>query len=465
MLRGQFHVRVSEGVRDPITATALVLESVHNGRTLDTAVLVSCDVVSISEELLGTVRREVAARESAIDPNKIIMNATHTHTAPEIHPGVSEAMFGPLFYDLQVMAPREYIDFAARRIADCVVAAWRRRAPGGISYALGRAVVGRNRRWTSFDGVSTMYGNTDDPRFSHIEGYEDHALHILCTWSPRRELTGIVLNLACPAQVSESEYKISADFWHETRTRLREAYGGQLFVLPQCSPAGDQSPHHIFRKRAEERMLKLRGMTRRDDIADEIANGVARVMPVLREHIDWEPPLRHVAETIRLSRRAITAEDVAAALAEAKQWREKYERHLRELEENPAKKKEPRWYVPVTQALRRALHLERVAERYEAQQKDPTYPVEVHVVRLGDVAFATNPFEYYLDFGIQIQARSRAVQCFLIQLAGPGTYLPTARAMAQGAYGAAPASTAVGAQGGVELANRTVELINSLWEE
>jgi len=46
LLAGQFHVRVSEGVIDPITATVLVLE--HEG---DHAVFVSCDVVSIPDAL------------------------------------------------------------------------------------------------------------------------------------------------------------------------------------------------------------------------------------------------------------------------------------------------------------------------------------------------------------------------------------------------------------------------------
>jgi hypothetical protein len=30
--------------------------------------------------------------------------------------------------------------------------------------------------------------------------------------------------------------------------------------------------------------------------------------------------------------------------------------------------------------------------------------VVIHGVRIGDVVFATNPFEYYLDYGIMIKA-------------------------------------------------------------
>ena len=52
---------------------------------------------------------------------------------------------------------------------------------------------------------------------------------------------------------------------------------------------------------------------------------------------------------------------------------------------------------------------------------------------------------------------------FLVQHVGSGTYVPTVRAIAAGSYGAVPASTPIGPEGGRELADRTVELINALW--
>ncbi len=40
---------------------------------------------------------------------------------------------------------------------------------------------------------------------------------------------------------------------------------------------------------------------------------------------------------------------------------------------------------------------QRAVDRYENPPE--SLPAEVNVLRLGDVAFATTPFEYYLDFG------------------------------------------------------------------
>ena len=102
--------------------------------------------------------------------------------------------------------------------------------------------------------------------------------------------------------------------------------------------------------------------------------------------------------------------------------------------------------------------------RYELQQTDPYLTVPVHVVRIGDIAIASNPFELYLDYGIRIKARSKAVQTFTVQLAnGYFRYLPTERSVARGGYGAIPESNEVDPEGGRVLVEQTIGLIESLW--
>jgi hypothetical protein len=116
-----------------------------------------------------------------------------------------------------------------------------------------------------------------------------------------------------------------------------------------------------------------------------------------------------------------------------------------------------------------------VCERYLAQQQgDRSYRMELHVLRLGDVAIATNPFELYVDYGVQIQARSPADQTFLIQLASPlgdAYYVPTPRAVAAGRfsekvmdnYSATVMTNIVGPEGAQVLVDRAVEAIAELW--
>ena len=90
--------------------------------------------------------------------------------------------------------------------------------------------------------------------------------------------------------------------------------------------------------------------------------------------------------------------------------------------------------------------------------------MELHALRLGDVAIATNEFELYTDYGVQIKARSPGIQTIVIQLAGPGSYLPTQRAMQHGGYGAVVQSSRIGPDGGQVLVDQTVGALQDLWE-
>jgi hypothetical protein len=105
-----------------------------------------------------------------------------------------------------------------------------------------------------------------------------------------------------------------------------------------------------------------------------------------------------------------------------------------------------------------------VIARFEEGDKLPSFAMELHVLRIGDVAIATNPFELYLDYGVQMKARSPAEQTFLIQLAtDAGGYLPTSKAIEGGSYSALPVSNKVGPEGGQLLVDETVRAIRNLW--
>jgi len=89
----------------------------------------------------------------------------------------------------------------------------------------------------------------------------------------------------------------------------------------------------------------------------------------------------------------------------------------------------------------------------------------VHIARLGNIAFATNPFELFLDYGNQIKARSKARQTFLVQLAcGEAGYLPTERAEKGSHYSAYVSSGTTGHEGGDILVRKTLEEINKMFE-
>ena len=430
MLHGQMYTRVSAETHDPITVTALAIE----GASGEGAIMVSCDLVRVAAGLQDRFREALADRLPGMDPENAFLNATHTHTGPVLDEGLYPEP------DADIMRPEECARFFVERTCEAAAEAWDRREAGGLSWAFGHAVVGHNRRTVYADGHARMYGKTDDPQFDGFEGYEDHSLDMLFVWTASDELAGIVLNIPCPSQVDESREFISADFWHDIRAELRRRHGEDLFVLPQCGAAGDQSPHLLIYRQEEEYMRRRGGVSERREIALRVAAAVDRALPGGRADIRRDLPFAHRTKRLELQRRRVTAEECEEA-----------RRELRALEEKGGQE---RWLS----------HFASVIGRYERGEEEGVFPMELHVLRLGEIAIATNPFELFLDYGLRIKARSPALQTLVVQLAaGAGGYLPTRRAVRGGSYGARPAEGRVGPEGGQVMVDCTVGEIVALW--
>lgn len=405
-LVGQMRKRISQSVLDPLTATVLALETRGENGKPEQAIMVSCDVIFIRKTIQEKLRALIKPRLPDFDVDKLFMNATHTHTAPGFIDGAFRGLYD-VSKDEGVMKASEYAAFFLDRVSEAVVAAWRGRQPGGMSWALGHAVVGLNRRAHYFDGSSVMYGSTQQDSFSHIEGYEDHGVEMIFFWGPAKALTGIVINVACTSQETEGLSVISADFWHDTRKEIRNRLSESVHIFAQCSAAGDISPHRMFRKRAEDVMRERRGLSWRQEIARRIANAVEDGLETAKKEIQNKTIFNHVVARIDLP-----------------------------THEPPS--------LPF----------------YET---DSVKPIEFHLIRLGNIALATNPFELYLDYGIRIKARSRATLTFLVQLSCQHSgYLPTEKAIRGGGYSAD--KFIVGPQGGQMLVDETVKRINALWD-
>lgn len=437
-LDGQMHVRISESAATPIVVTALALESRDGDRVLDQAIMVSCDIVAIREGVIEKVREKAKDRLPRFNLNKLFLNATHTHTAPVTMKGEHYRLLRS-----DVMKPEKYTDFMTDRIVEAASLSWAQRKPGKAGWGQGQAVIAQNRRATYADGSAKMYGATNVPEFRGIEGYEDHNLNVLFFWDLKDQLVATAVNVPCPSQEVEGLKVVHADFWDPVRRQLRERHGKDLHVLAWTGAGGDQVPRPMYDKAADERMRRLRGLTRLEEVARRVVRGWeeaydgAKLEPVTGALLD------HRVEKINLPWRVVTETELTNAQKEVEKYKD----------------------VPAEQW--KYLWNKSVVDRYETEKAGTsgTFEMELHALRLGDVAIATNEFELYTDYGVQMKARSPAVQTFLIQLTGSGGYLPTPRAVAGGSYSAIIQSSRVGPEGGQVLVDRTVENLNTLWSK
>jgi hypothetical protein len=295
-----------------------------------------------------------------------------------------------------------------QRISEAVVKAWKNRKEGGLSWGLGNAVLGHNRRTVKFDGTAKMYG-VNDSDFSHYEGTHDDRAQFLFFWDRHKKLTGILINTVATAQAGGTGKSISADFYHEVRENIQEKYGKDIFVFIQIGAAGDITPvaHEYTYRRAENEMLKRKGLTFRQELANRLVKAVDEVMPWVKGDIEYNPVFKHTVVNVELP-----------------------------VKDPPAT---PFYMV------------------------DHVDPAEFHVLRIGDIALATNPFELFIDYGILIKAQSKAILTFIVQLSCHHSgYLPTERAENGGGYSAD--KYLVGAEGGHKLVRETVKHINRMWE-
>jgi len=459
-LRGQFNLRIATRINDPLTLTALALS---NGE--DHAVIVSIDSCGVDMEVFEGARAALAERLPELDTRKLIVSGTHTHTAP--FAGGAGWQRDEDYLELlraahpDYMSIAEYTTLLTGALVEAICEAWERRTAGYIGWGYSHAVVGENRRVRYFDDRATMYGSVDVPDFSHIEGHVDHSVNLLFTYDAAQRLTGVLVNLACPSQASESGQDfVSADYWHDTREELRRRHGGALFVLPQCSAAGDQSPHRLIAKAAEDRMLQLKyggGVGRplsaalRTDIARRLAEAVDDAEPAVRKDLRDEAVLKHENRTLDLEHWNVTDAEYATL-----------QEQIVEAQERLAALGDADPLGSEYTALRSHIAwCQGAANRYENPL--PSVPAEMNVLRLAEIAFVTAPFEDLLDSGHRIKGRPGRQAKFVVQLTAGGSYLATNRAAQGLSYGAVPASCLVSPAGGQCLVDEAVGVLEGMF--
>ena len=475
---GQFHMRISKGILDPITLNCLVVEGE------DIVIFLSGDFVG-GGRCIDVIRAKVKNSRPDFPAEKIIFNVTHTHCGGDIYKNQFHMQL-PLD-GIDVYPSVDYREFVTEKAVEAIFEAYDRRQEGYIAYGYGFAPVAHSRRSTysddlslragtkygarsslAVDGHAKMYGRTRDDKFMGYEGGADHYANFMFTFDTDKKLTGAIINIPCPSQCSEEMEYLTADYWHNVREILYKKYG-DIGILPQCAAAGDLSPRPLHYLDAEARRNKLKyGAERKDRffsmrkiIAEYICAAFDEVLPWAKKELFGDLKVGHTVKTIALEKLKITKDQYDLARAELAPLME---------EEIPEGATPSETFKNRTVQAAKINRFRGIIDRYESQEKEPFENMELHAVSIGDIAFATNAFELYSDYQHRIQARSPFLQTFIVQLAdqpengAQGSYLATERALENLGYSACIYSCRTSPEGGQTLVEETLSALSALYE-
>lgn len=210
-----------------------------------------------------------------------------------------------------------------------------------------------------------------------------------------------------------------------------------------------------------------------EEIGKKLINVINRAFPRAKGKIDTQPVFKHVTEKIEVPARLYSyaeyqkAKETINNIIKGTNTPELiWNNFLKEIKENEKIKPHGPWDNKLSD-FGIYKKQEALVKQYEEQEQNQKYPVELHVLRIADIAIVTNPFELFAEYGLRIEGRSKAKLTFVVQLSAGdyAGYLPTQRAIEGSNYkGYSALVNRVGPEGGQVLVNETVKTIEKIWQ-
>ncbi|MBR5681131.1 MAG: hypothetical protein IKX19_10810, partial [Clostridia bacterium] len=156
---------------------------------------ISADMTGIDKDLLNAVRK-ACADIPGMDPMKLMINATHTHTShtyedPDKKAGntvsslhvLQRYLKGGVYESLTAgrkpdMDSFEAFRFLVERMSQACREAWADLHPAHVRFGFGRAAIGMCRRAVYDDGTANMWGDTNRANFQELEGGNDSGIEL-----------------------------------------------------------------------------------------------------------------------------------------------------------------------------------------------------------------------------------------------------------------------------------------------
>ena len=155
-LSGQYYERLTKEIHSRLKTVAVAFSC--GGEQFITASMDNGGMQQPFHELVCKLAHEM---EPEIQPDHIVMNAIHTHSAPGAQMLTNKSAVAKENVRPDVLSKQEYVEFVAPIMAKNLVDAWHARKPGGIARGFGNARIGHCRRAVFSDGLAEMYGDCD----------------------------------------------------------------------------------------------------------------------------------------------------------------------------------------------------------------------------------------------------------------------------------------------------------------
>ena len=231
-LSGQF-----VGILDPLFVRAIVIE--NQGRR---AALVTVDAGAIAPQTWDHVSRR-AANELTIPASRLMLTATHTHSAP-------------------FARDRAFED----RIVDAIARAAAALQPARMAFGTGVSYINVNRNIV--DSRTSRWW--EGPNY---EGVSDKTVAVLAFETPAGKPIAIYYNYGVHAVVTGNLDLVSADIPGATSAYIEESLGPDLVALWSTGASGDQNPVY-FQQTYDLRQIRIEDYAARgEDISNAMPPG------------------------------------------------------------------------------------------------------------------------------------------------------------------------------------------------
>lgn len=408
-LAGYFNDRVSDAVADPLFARALVVEC--GGKKM---ALVSCDLICLTRETTDAAKERIGQR-CGIDPARVLICATHTHTGPNTRRGSKQII--PVNSQWLDGLP-EKISAAVEQACDDLFEAVL--VPGRQSESgFGSNRLGRMRDGSEVFGKDQAIGPA---------GPIDPEVLALAVRQKDGTLRAMVVNYAMHADATGGT-QISAGWPGKVGRTVAGVYGPQAVTVFLNGCCGDINHHHWDRKR-----IASKGQLRTDQMGRAMAGLAINA-------VEMGEPMETAVVDGRLRRPRIP-------------WYTRDEAMRTEVERLRTK--------PQPTAMEAA-----IVDRFDDWPYDgQDVEVTIQAIRLGDLLFIGLPGEIFVKWGLEIKHWSPAGFTFIAELANDWFgYVPTSDQAHRGAYGAKPIlSRRLDADGGRQMTDAVQVMMWDLWE-